>query len=129
MIRSAPAAAAQRWPLCHPVAPWMTVKITTAVFHARKGGSEQGVRRKKQIKAAREITAFGSLCTWKKMQQYLSKLKPGLLFDAEIPVLGFPADILVHVGKEVDMWIYLLHSWQFPRQEGTYTFISSDLVT
>lgn len=83
MIRSAPAVAAQRWPLCHRVAPWMTVKITIAVFHARKGGSEQWVRRKKQTKAAGERTAFGSLCIWKKMQQYLSKLKPGLLFDAK----------------------------------------------
>lgn len=99
MIRSAPAVAAQRWPLCHLVAPWMTVKITAAVSHARKDGSKHWVRRKKQIKAARERTAFGSLCIWKKMQQYLSKLKPGLLFDAEIPVLGFPADILVHVGR------------------------------
>lgn len=46
----------------------MTVKIMTAVSNARKGGSEQWVRRKKQIKRAREITAFRSLCIWKKME-------------------------------------------------------------
>lgn len=55
--------------LCHlPGVRWNDCENNDRVSNARKGGSEQWVRRKKQIKRAREITAFRSLCIWKKME-------------------------------------------------------------
>jgi hypothetical protein len=43
----------------------ITVKIMIVTANARKGGCEEWIRLKKQIKIAGEITAFRSLCLGK----------------------------------------------------------------
>jgi len=71
------------------------------------------------------MTAFKSPCVWKTMQQYLSKLKRHLLFDQEIPFLGFfsyfPTDRLVQVSKDGCTWILIAAFLAIQRQEDKYS--------